>query len=139
MRVRAARALRKKVALDLPYNQAVDTYSLAMIIWEMVYRKKPFSGMNVELHRTAVCMQGVRPPLERRLAPPDLVALLGRSWHADMDRRPPLAAVAAELHAMRAAAEAQQQARGGRGASGGGWLLRSKFLSFGRSSASSWF
>jgi len=43
---------------------------------EMVHRKKPFSGMDVETHRTAVCVQGVRPPLDKKLAPADLVTLL---------------------------------------------------------------
>ena len=48
-----------------------------------MHRKKPFSGMDVETHRTAVCVQGVRPPLDKKLAPADLVALL-QVWNLSL-------------------------------------------------------
>ena len=40
-----------EVALGQPYNQSVDTYSYAMVCWELGYGHKPFMGMNVESHR----------------------------------------------------------------------------------------
>ena len=43
-----------EVALDKPYNQAVDVYSFSMILWEMLHRKKPYVGMNVRMHRSKV-------------------------------------------------------------------------------------
>ena len=45
------RYMAPEVALGELYNQSVDTYSYAMVCWELGYGHKPFMGMNVKTHR----------------------------------------------------------------------------------------
>jgi len=65
----SVRYMAPEVALDKPYNQSVDTYSFSIILWEMTYRKRPFAGMNVNLHRELVCLKGERPELDKKALP----------------------------------------------------------------------
>jgi len=131
----SVRYMAPEVALDEPYNQSVDVYSFSMVLWEMVHRRKPYSGMDVERHRREVCVGGVRPALDPKLTPPDLGELLAKGWHKDPDQRPDFREVAAYLRQMRSdvsrAASSTEGPRKG--------LTPRRFLSFGKAANSSWF
>ena len=49
------RYMAPEAALGQLYNQSVDTYSFAMVCWELGYGRKPYMGMNMESHRQ-VCL-----------------------------------------------------------------------------------
>lgn len=152
----SVRYMAPEVALDKPYNQSVDTYSFAIIFWEMVFCKRPFATMNVDSHREQVCLRGVRPPVDKKV-PADLAELLHVCWHADSDRRPTFAAIEQRLRAMRDAtpdpasfpkiegrntpSPNSSSRESGGGNNGPSWGQRaSKLLGRGNaSSSSSWF
>eukprot|EP00613_Pedinella_sp_CCMP2098_P048273 CAMPEP_0171830246 /NCGR_PEP_ID=MMETSP0992-20121227/8131_1 /TAXON_ID=483369 /ORGANISM="non described non described, Strain CCMP2098" /LENGTH=557 /DNA_ID=CAMNT_0012445557 /DNA_START=325 /DNA_END=1998 /DNA_ORIENTATION=- len=112
----SVRYMAPEVALDKPYNQSVDTYSFSIILWEMTYRKRPFAGMNVNLHRELVCLKGERPELDKK-ALPDLADLLRGCWHADSDRRPPFHVIKRRLQALRKQVDSPESS-GGQGPNG---------------------
>lgn len=69
------RYMAPEVALEKPYNHSVDTYSFAIIVWEMLARKKPFTGLGREAFHALVAVGGERPPIDKRTHP-DLASLL---------------------------------------------------------------
>lgn len=76
-----------EVCNGLPYNEKVDVYSFAVVLWEICTLRKPFQGMSVADHFREVITGGLRPPLDPRW-PPALVHLLQACWHEDPDYRP---------------------------------------------------
>ena len=81
------RFMAPEVCHGLPYNEKVDVYSFAVVLWEICTLRKPFAGMSVADHYREVIVGGLRPPLDPRW-PPRLVSLLQSCWHGEPDRRP---------------------------------------------------
>ena len=81
------RFMAPEVCNGLPYNEKVDVYSFAVVLWEICTLRKPFAGMSVADHYREVIVGGLRPPLDPRW-PARLVNLLQECWHEDPDRRP---------------------------------------------------
>lgn len=71
----------------MAYNEKVDVYSFAIVLWELCALQKPFAGMSVADHYREVITGGVRPPLDSRW-PTALQHLLQACWQEDPDRRP---------------------------------------------------
>ena len=88
-----------EVYLNQPYNEKVDVYSFAMILWEMISGEKAFSGMSREDHKQAVVIGGQRPSLGPVLAraPVEVARLLERCWDGDHMQRPDFATILREL------------------------------------------
>lgn len=101
----SVRYMAPEVALDQPYNQKVDVFGFSLVIWEILHRRKPFSTMNVETHRRAVCIDGARPPIDRAL-PHGMSMLLQECWSASPDLRPNFADITGRLQVMLRSAEA---------------------------------
>jgi len=95
------RYMAPEVALDQPYNHSVDVYSFSVMLWEMVSGKKPYSGMNVRIHRVQVCEKKSRPALPSRDFGKELAKFLTAGWAHDMDARPSLAGAVKTLKAIR--------------------------------------
>ncbi|CAN0058636.1 unnamed protein product [Ectocarpus sp. 12 AP-2014] len=81
------RFMSPEVCKGLPYNEKVDVYSFAIVLWEICTLRKPFAGMSVADHYREVITGGLRPPLDPRW-PGALQDLLQACWHEDPDRRP---------------------------------------------------
>ncbi|CAN0455535.1 unnamed protein product, partial [Hapterophycus canaliculatus] len=86
------RFMSPEVCNGLPYNEKVDVYSFAIVLWELCALHKPFKGMSVADHYREVISGGLRPPLDPRW-PAGLRHLLGACWHENPDRRPSIAEV----------------------------------------------
>ena len=91
-----------EVYLKQPYNEKVDVYSFAMILWEIISGEKVFSKMSREEHMQEVVLCGQRPSLSpiRARAPEGVARLLGRCWHPDHQLRPDFATIQRELMAI---------------------------------------
>lgn len=81
------RFMSPEVCNGLPYNEKVDVYSFAIVLWELCALQKPFAGMSVSDHYREVITGGLRPPLDPRW-PTALQHLLQACWHEDPDARP---------------------------------------------------
>jgi len=84
----SVRYMAPEVALDMAYNESVDMYSFSVVLWEIVCNKKPYSGMNVRMHRVQVCEKRNRPALSQKCFSKRLASLLKACWAHDMDARP---------------------------------------------------
>ena len=99
------RYMAPEVALGRQYNASVDTYSFAVIIWQVLRSRVPFREMGKKMYVQEVVLGGKRPPLDRRW-PPGFTALLQRCWHDNKEMRPGFGEVLAELQVL------LQEARG---------------------------
>lgn len=89
-----------QVALDEPYNQSVDTYSIGVMLWEVLHQRTAFRGMSVEEHRHRVCLRSQRPPISTRL-PTVLRDLVAACWDSHHDQRPRIGDVVGSLKGVR--------------------------------------
>jgi len=81
-----------------PYNEKVDVYSFAILLWIMLALDLPYLDLAHDLQALSskVILKGKRPPVPSKWAP-RLQSLLKRSWSKDMDERPTMAQVCATL------------------------------------------
>ena len=88
-----------EVYLNQPYNEKVDVYSFAMILWELISGEQVFSNMSKDEHMQEVVLGGQRPSLSPILAraPAGVARLLERCWHAKHQRRPDFASIERDL------------------------------------------
>lgn len=81
------RFMAPEVCNGVPYNEKVDVYSFAIVLWEICALRKPFAGMSVADHYREVIVGGLRPPVDPQW-PAGLIQLLQACWHGDPDCRP---------------------------------------------------
>ncbi len=75
-----------------------DVYSFAIVIWEILYRKKPFADLESDFFvQNAVC-DGQRPPIEDD-CPRRYRWLMEKGWHWDYQQRPTMNTVMEILEA----------------------------------------
>ena len=88
-----------EVYLNQPYNEKVDVYSFAMILWELISGEQVFSNMSKDEHMQEVVLGGQRPSLSPILAraPAGVARLLELCWHAKHQRRPDFASIERDL------------------------------------------
>jgi len=73
-----------------PYNQKVDVYSFAIVLWELVTGNLPFANMTAvqAAFAVAVANKGVRPAIPHDCLPA-LGEIMTRCWDANPEVRPP--------------------------------------------------
>ncbi|AQK50105.1 Serine/threonine-protein kinase HT1 [Zea mays] len=71
-----------------PYNQKVDVYSFAIVLWELVTGNVPFANMTAVQAAFAVVNKGVRPAIPHDCLPA-LGEIMTRCWDANPEVRPP--------------------------------------------------
>lgn len=76
-----------EVCSGMWYNEKVDVYAFAIVLWQICALHKPFLGMTEAQHYQHVVLGGLRPPLDPRW-PPALMNLMQVCWHTDPDQRP---------------------------------------------------
>ena len=66
-----------------------DVYSLAIMLWQLWYRKEPWKGMST--HKIyAKLIKGKRPAFDDPAPPPPLRSIIEHMWHQDHATRPTL-------------------------------------------------
>ena len=75
-----------------PYDEKVDVYSYAMILWEMLTGRQPFKGKNVVEIANLVLHQAKRPEMPAK-TPSKLAELISICWSADPKNRPSFAMI----------------------------------------------
>ncbi|KAK6924782.1 Serine-threonine/tyrosine-protein kinase, catalytic domain [Dillenia turbinata] len=68
------------------YNHKVDTYSFAIVLWELLHNKLPFEGMSNLQAAYAAAFKNVRPSTEN--LPEELAIILTSCWTEDPNARP---------------------------------------------------
>ena len=68
-----------EVALGGVYDQSIDVYSFALVVWEWIHGKKPYIGLDVDTHARVVCMGGGRPDIDRHVPAP-VADILRSAW-----------------------------------------------------------
>lgn len=81
------RYMAPEVVLGRPYNEKVDVYSFAIVMWALATGREPFSGFDVASHRLRVAVNGERPKLKKSW-PDDFKDLLTDCWQFDYSKRP---------------------------------------------------
>ena len=76
-------------ALCRPYGFASDSYSFAMLMWEVVSLELAFGGWDLDKHWQRVIAGGERPcSLSPHILPPVLDRMMQDAWHEDPSVRP---------------------------------------------------
>ncbi|KAJ4869624.1 Protein kinase superfamily protein [Raphanus sativus] len=68
------------------YNNKVDAYSFAIVLWELLHNKLPFEGMSNLQAAYAAAFKNVRPSAES--LPEDLGVIVTSCWNEDPNARP---------------------------------------------------
>eukprot|EP01102_Stenamoeba_stenopodia_P006607 TRINITY_DN1824_c0_g1_i1.p1 TRINITY_DN1824_c0_g1~~TRINITY_DN1824_c0_g1_i1.p1 ORF type:complete len:1536 (+),score=238.44 TRINITY_DN1824_c0_g1_i1:42-4649(+) len=92
-----------EVLEGLPYSEAADVYSYAIVLWEFLLRKKPYKGLTT----TAIvhsAISGFRPTLPEN-APSSYVSLIRDCWVASASDRPAFEQIAERLDVIISEAE----------------------------------
>lgn len=76
-----------EVALEAPYNETVDVYSLAIMAWQIFAMTTPFSGYSIAMHNDLVVQKGYRPKLEPKWGS-NINTFMTRSWSKNIHDRP---------------------------------------------------
>ena len=83
-----------EVLMEERYNEKVDVYSFAIILWQLLlWRKDPYPGINPVVAGMKIAFQGLRPNLAENDgygdgSPTGFRALVEECWHKDPKLRP---------------------------------------------------
>ena len=96
--VGALRYMAPEVFYGEPYNLSVDTYSFALLLWEILSLAKPYGelGLGPAGHQRQVIDGGLRPPIPEFWSEP-LSQMMRAGWSEDISVRPPMSAVLGTL------------------------------------------
>lgn len=81
------RYMAPEVVLGQPYNEKVDVYSFAVVMWAIATGREPFAGFDVQSHRCRVVLGGERPKLKKSW-PAEFSDLLNECWRTVSEERP---------------------------------------------------
>ena len=95
------RYMAPEVVLTKTYNERADTYSWALVFFEMVTQQRPYDGIQRNEHKEYICTQGKRPKLYSYYGlPKDLETMLRLSWAQDVSKRWTMSEVCETLKAF---------------------------------------
>lgn len=94
--------LAPEVAMAQPYGLSADTYSFAIICYEVLTMREPFGDLMEHEYENKVIQGDRRPKLPKNWSP-ELKELLSQCWDANPESRPPMEQVCVRLQ------EIQQQ------------------------------
>eukprot|EP00339_Tiarina_fusa_P014104 CAMPEP_0117026072 /NCGR_PEP_ID=MMETSP0472-20121206/19193_1 /TAXON_ID=693140 ORGANISM="Tiarina fusus, Strain LIS" /NCGR_SAMPLE_ID=MMETSP0472 /ASSEMBLY_ACC=CAM_ASM_000603 /LENGTH=419 /DNA_ID=CAMNT_0004732957 /DNA_START=74 /DNA_END=1333 /DNA_ORIENTATION=- len=87
------RYMAPEVAMELPYNEKCDTYSFAILLWQMYSCKTPFELYTMKSLKTRVWTGEKKRPFIDDKWPVPIKNLLRRSWSAEISERPAMSAI----------------------------------------------
>ncbi|OHS97147.1 TKL family protein kinase [Tritrichomonas foetus] len=82
------------------YDEKVDVYSFAVLLWEMLTQQQPYKEMTQDQMVLAILENGLRPELSPETldnAPPMLIDLIRRCWSEKPSDRPSFPQITATL------------------------------------------
>ena len=79
------------------YDEKVDVYSFAVLLWEMLTLSEPYKGMTQDQMVMAIIEKGARPAIPPQFGPPKLVELIKRCWSEKPSDRPSFQQITAAL------------------------------------------
>lgn len=82
------RYMAPEVAKEIPYNETVDVYSLAIMAWQIFEMDTPFRGYSVAMHNDLVVGKGGRPRLNEKKWGTKLCGWMRRAWSSKIPERP---------------------------------------------------
>jgi len=94
------RYMAPEVMLAQPYNFSADTYSFAVLLYEISMLKKPYANMGRDELIERVTVEKCRPELlaeGRKALPPSLRTYLSLAWSDNLRYRPTMEATAGTL------------------------------------------
>jgi hypothetical protein len=68
-----------EVALNKPYNENVDVYSMAILSWQMFAMETPFEGYTMRMFNKKVVEEGHRPKVDPAW-PSEIQSVLRQGW-----------------------------------------------------------
>lgn len=81
------RYMAPEVALGEPYSQLVDSYSFAILFWQICSLQTPYAGFSTRMHAEKVVREGKRPKIDGSW-PLSWAEIMERSWHQETEKRP---------------------------------------------------
>lgn len=84
-----------QVLKGLRYNEKADVYSFGIMVWEVVTRQKPYSGMD-PLKLNFEVVSGLRPPIPKS-GDSLLIEVMKQSWSGDPALRPSFESIEEKL------------------------------------------
>ena len=99
------RYMAPEVVLHKAYNEKVDVFSFAIVIWTIAKEKVPYKGYDRATHKTNVIIGGERPRFDTSW-PQSFCNLLDACWHRNIERRPSMSQVSLQLAAIIESGEA---------------------------------
>lgn len=76
-----------EVAMEKPYNETVDVYSLAIMAWQIFEMDTPFRGYSIAMHNNLVVEKGGRPRVNPKWGD-KLTTWLKKAWAVKISDRP---------------------------------------------------
>ncbi|KAK8842885.1 hypothetical protein M9Y10_025751 [Tritrichomonas musculus] len=72
------------------YDEKVDVYSFAVLLWEMLTQKQPYMNMTQDQMVLAIIEKGLRPEIGNgpEFGPPGLISLIKKCWSEKPSDRP---------------------------------------------------
>ena len=90
-----------EVLMSSPYyNEKVDVYSFAILLWELLTGDMPYAKLNPSTITIGVTQGTLRPPIPEG-APPKVVELIQKCWNQEPTRRPSISRVVSNLKQAR--------------------------------------
>mmetsp|Transcript_5892 Transcript_5892/g.12222 ORF Transcript_5892/g.12222 Transcript_5892/m.12222 type:complete len:421 (-) Transcript_5892:236-1498(-) len=106
------RYMAPEVAKNAKYNHKADCYSWAVLAWQIMTKRTPYSTMGVQDYHTQVVGKGFRMAVPAQW-PPGLGDLVKEAWDPDIRKRPNFSAIVARLEEIKAALEVDVGTNGG--------------------------
>lgn len=81
------RYMAPEVAIGLPYDQRVDSYSFGILFWQICALATPYAGYSMKMHEEKVVRAGYRPKPDSSW-PDGWSDLMKECWSAEIHNRP---------------------------------------------------
>jgi serine/threonine protein kinase len=94
------RYMAPEVAVNQPYDESVDVYSMSLVLWEIASLERPYKGYNKAKFFDRVVRHKERPVLDDPEWPMEFKQLLSDGWNHNASKRPCSASVSEDLFEM---------------------------------------